>query len=129
MQELQLYEYAIIRLVPRVEREEFINVGVILYCKASSFLDCRYQLDTNRIGCLTDLEALDLAYIKAHLESFTSIAKGELTGHPVSRLDIASRFRWLTAVRSTVIQSSKIHPGRSRDLAASFEQLFNQMVL
>jgi len=128
MQEPLLYEYAVIRLVPLVEREEFINVGVIVYCKANAYLDCKYQLNLDRINCLHTKE-LNIPEIKAHLDSFVAIAKGIKTDHPVSHLDPASRFRWLTAVRSTVIQSSRIHPGRSIDPARAFEELFNKMVL
>ncbi|SDZ80449.1 Protein of unknown function [Arachidicoccus rhizosphaerae] len=128
MQELHLYEYAIIRLVPRVDREEFINIGVIVYCKERSYLDCKYHLNEKRIQCLTTKE-LDFDELKAHLDSFVAIAKGEKINHPISRLDPGSRFRWLTAIRSTIIQSSRIHPGRSIDPAKAFENLFEKMVL
>jgi len=128
MQELHLYEYAIIRLVPRVEREEFINVGVIVYCKATGFLDCKYYVNLDRIHCLTAKE-LNIAEITAHLDSYVAIARGEASDHPVSRLDPASRFRWLTAVRSTIIQSSRIHPGRHPKPQKAFEDLFEKMVL
>lgn len=128
MQEPLLYEYAVIRLVPRVEREEFINVGVIVYCKAAAFLDCKYYLNLERIRCLCSDE-LNLNEVTAHLDSYVSIAKGEKSDHPVAHLDLASRFRWLTAVRSTIIQSSRIHPGRSPNPPEAFEQLFDKMVL
>lgn len=128
MQEPLLYEYAVIRLVPRVEREEFINVGVIVYCKTTSFLDCRYQLNLQKINCLSN-EELNLSEITAHLDSFVAIAKGQKTDHPVSGLDPASRFRWLTAIRSTVIQSSRIHPGRTTNPSEAFEDLFTKMVI
>ena len=128
MKDPLLYEYAIIRLVPLVEREEFINVGVIVFCKAISYLDCKYTLNLERVNCFCG-STLDTAELKAHLDSYVSIAKGQPTAHPISRLDVASRFRWLTAVRSTIIQSSRIHPGRSVDPAAAFEELFNKMVL
>lgn len=128
MQEPLLYEYAVIRLMPRVEREEFINVGVIVYCKATSYLDCKYHLNLDRIHCLCT-EALNIQEITAHLDSFVTIAQGKISNHPIARLDPASRFRWLTAVRSTVIQSSRIHPGRSVDPSEAFEELFEKMVL
>ena len=128
MQEQHLYEYAVIRLVPLVEREEFINVGVIVYSKAAAYLDCKYHLDENRISCL-QVADLDLKEIRAHLDSFVAIAKGQQTAHPVSLLDMASRFRWLTAVRSTVVQTSRIHPGQSLSLPDTFDRLFTQMVL
>ena len=128
MQELLLYEYAVIRLVPRVEREEFINIGVIVYCKATGYLDCKYHLNLERLHCLST-EELDIPEIRAHLDSFVAIARGKQQQHPVSGLDPASRFRWLTAVRSTVIQSSRIHPGRTIHPKEAFEDLFAKMVL
>jgi len=128
MQEPHLYEYAIIRLVPRVEREEFINIGVIVYCKELSYLDCKYHLNENRLHCLTTKE-LDIPELKAHLDSFVGIAKGIKNNHPISALDPGSRFRWLTAIRSTIIQSSRIHPGRAKDPAKAFTDLFEKMVL
>lgn len=128
MQEPLLYEYAVIRLVPRVEREEFINVGVIVYCKATAYLECKYHLNLGRIHCL-GTDTLNLKEITAHLDSFVAIAKGLKSSHPIASLDPASRFRWLTAVRSTVIQSSRIHPGRSENPQEMFEELFMKMVL
>jgi hypothetical protein len=128
MQELHLYEYATIRLVPRVDREEFINVGVIVYCKATGYLDCKYYLNLERIHCLV-VNEINTKEITAHLNSFVAIARGEKSEHPVSKLDPASRFRWLTAIRSTIIQSSRIHPGRAMDPKKAFQDLFEKMVL
>ena len=128
MQEPHLYEYAIIRLVPRVEREEFINIGVIVYCKERAYLDCKYRLNEDKVHCLTTKE-IDIPELKSHLDSFVAIAKGVKNNHPISGLDPGSRFRWLTAIRSTIIQSSRIHPGRARDPAKAFEDLFEKMVL
>lgn len=126
MQDKHLFEYAVIRIVPRVEREEFVNAGVIIYCHRPSFLDIRTELNDGRILALdpnSDLEELTRA-----LDSFTRIARGEKGSGPIGLLDAASRFRWLTAVRSTVVQTSRVHPGLCGTPGATLEHLFNQLV-
>ncbi|HTN37519.1 MAG TPA: DUF3037 domain-containing protein [Arachidicoccus sp.] len=128
MQELLLYEYAIIRIVPRVEREEFINAGVIVFCKSTSYLACRIHLNVERLKCICPEDDVDLIDIQAHLNSFEAIASGLKTDNHISTLEPASRFRWLTAVRSTVIQCSRIHPGRSYLPEAELKVIFNRMV-
>ena len=127
MQENQLYEYAIIRVVPRVEREEFLNVGVILYCKDLKYLDMRYTIDEHRI--LNFCKDLDLQELKEHLMAYENICKGNATGGPIAKLDHPSRFRWLTATRSTILQSSKVHPGLCKEPAKILEHLFERLVL
>lgn len=127
MQENQLFEYAIIRVVPRVEREEFLNVGVILYCKDMKFLDMRYTIDEKRI--LNFCKDLDLQELKEHLIAYENICKGNVSGGPIAKLDLPSRFRWLTATRSTVVQSSKVHPGLCKEPAKTLEHLFERLVL
>ncbi|OLY93071.1 Protein of unknown function [Cnuella takakiae] len=109
MQEQHLFEYAVIRVVPKVEREEFMNVGVILYCKKQRYLQARIHLNEGRLQ--TFAPALDLAEITAYLEALLRITHGQKEGGPIAILDAAARFRWLTAVRSTVVQTSRIHPG------------------
>lgn len=122
-----LFEYAVIRIVPRVEREEFINVGVIVYCKERRFLACKYKLDHNRVRAFCS--DVDCNEIEEHLQAFESICKGDPQAGPIAKLDTASRFRWLTATRSTIVQSSKTHPGFSANLQETLEKLFEQMVL
>jgi len=127
MQEKYLFEYAIIRLVPRVEREEFLNVGLILYCSAQKFLQAKYDLDPNRLKAFCP--ETDLEEIRMSLDAFCQISAGEQDGGPIAKLDPASRFRWLTATRSTVLQTSKVHPGFCDDAAETLEKLFEEMVL
>src|ERR1700761_7439354 len=126
MQGKHLFEYAIIRIVPRVEREEFLNVGVVLYCKKENYLQCRYLLDEERLKCFTGF--IDLNEVKDHLLSFERICNGDKAGGAIAQLDIASRFRWLTATRSTVVQASKVHPGLCASAAEKLNKLFEQLV-
>ncbi|HEY0042080.1 MAG TPA: DUF3037 domain-containing protein [Flavisolibacter sp.] len=127
MQDKHLFEYAVIRVVPRVEREEFLNVGIILYCRAKKFLNCTYQLDTQKLQVLCS--TLDCGDVEGHLRSFEQICQGEKGSSPIAVLDIASRFRWLTATRSTIVQSSKVHPGFCTDPAQTLQKLFEKLVL
>lgn len=122
-----LFDYAVIRVVPRVEREEFINVGVILYCKVEKFLQVKYQLDVNRLSVFSP--ELDLNAVEENLKALEQICMGTKAGGSIAELDSASRFRWLTATRSTVIQTSKVHPGYTGDAAETLEKLFAEMVL
>lgn len=127
MQENYSFEYAIIRVVPKVEREEFLNAGVILYCPHFKFLNCLIKLDEKKLGlmcCNTDIDE-----VKKNLEAFEGICKGTAIDSPIAKLDIASRFRWLTATRSTIVQSSKVHPGLCDDPHDKLNKLFNKMVL
>jgi hypothetical protein len=127
MQGKHLFEYAIIRIVPRVEREEFLNVGIILYCKDLKFLNTKYILNKEKISVLC--AEVDCNEVEEHLQSFGKIARGEKYGGPIAELDLPSRFRWLTATRSTVIQTSKVHPGFTENPQATLEKLYNQLVL
>jgi hypothetical protein len=122
-----LFEYAVIRIVPRVEREEFLNAGVILYCKRPAFLGMRYILDEKRLQALHP--DIDLADIKANLDALEQVCQGNTTASPIAALDIAGRFRWLTAKRSTVVQFSAVHPGLCSDPGAALERMFRQMVV
>lgn len=122
-----LFEYAVIRVVPLVEREEFINVGVILYSKQVQFLQCIYHLDKTR---LTGFNALiDLNEVEEHLDAFSRICKGAGNSGPIGSLDLASRFRWLTATRSTIVQTSKVHIGFCDDLEKALQKIHAQLVL
>ncbi|CAM4177201.1 DUF3037 domain-containing protein [Gillisia limnaea] len=127
MHDRHLYEYAVIRVLPRVEREEFLNVGIILFCKKEKFLKVLYQLDEQRLKCLA--EDFDLGQIRKNLESFEKICLGEKNGGPIAQLDVPSRFRWLTAVRSSVIQTSRPHPGLCSNLDETLKRLFKELVL
>ncbi|MGO4913682.1 DUF3037 domain-containing protein [Leeuwenhoekiella sp. W20_SRS_FM14] len=122
-----LYEYAVIRLVPAVDREEFFNVGVIVYCKRPSFIGMRFQLDTKKLEAFCP--ELDVEQVTKNLEAFKAICAGAKNGGPIAQLEASERFRWLTATRSSVIQTSKTHPGFSVDLEATLEQLFVDLVL
>ena len=127
MQEKHLFEYAVIRVVPQVEREEYINVGVILYCKLQQFLDARWALDEELMALFAP--HLDLAELKLNLCAFDIICKGGPEGGTIGMLDMPGRFRWLTATRSTILQPSSVHPGYTDDASATLEKLFQQLVL
>lgn len=127
MQEQQLYEYAVIRIVPLVEREEFVNVGIILFCKKSKFITVRFALHETKLLLL--YKDIDLEQVKMNLDSFEKIALGVKNCGPIATMDIASRFRWLTAVRSTIIQTSRPHAGLCKDLDATATRLFEELVL
>lgn len=122
-----LFEYAVIRVVPRVEREEFLNTGVIVYCKDQRFLKTLYTINKERLEALCG--SLDCEEVEEHLRSFEKICQGSKEGGPIAQLDMASRFRWLTATRSTVVQCSKVHPGLCEDAGEILQRLFNQLVL
>jgi len=126
MPEQHLFEYAVIRIVPRVEREEFLNAGVVLYCAKMKFLQARFDLDTQRLTALSD--TLDLSEIKDYLCAFERICTGSKDAGPIGKLPMAERFRWLTATRSTVVQTSKVHPGFCNDPAEMLDRLYEQMV-
>lgn len=126
MQGKHLFEYAVIRLVPRVEREEFFNVGVILYCSKQRFLKAIYEVNVAKLNALC-LDA-DCDELKINLQAFINICDGT-NGGPIGQLDIASRFRWLTATRSTVVQCSKVHPGFCDDASEMLAKLHDKLVL
>src|SRR6201996_4524127 len=127
MQQKHLFEYAVIRVVPRVEREEFLNIGVIVYCAKLKFLQARYLLDEARLQAF--YTGLDIDGLKEHLCSFEYICEGNQSGGPIGKLDIASRFRWLTATRSTILQTSKVHPGFCEDAKETLEKLYCDLVV
>ncbi len=127
MQEKFTFEYAIIRVVPRVEREEFLNVGVIVFCKRPAFLEMKYVLDEKKILAL--YPKIDLEDVRQHLQAFEQISKGNKEAGPIALLDYAARFRWLTAKRSTVVQTSAVHPGICSDAEQTVEKLLEQLVV
>lgn len=122
-----VFEYAVVRVVPRVEREEFMNVGVILYCKKLNFLQAIISVDEERLCCFTNRDNID--EIKENLYAFDQICQGSPQSGPIGKLDEASRFRWLTATRSTVVQASKVHPGLSTEPMKTLIRLHEQLVL
>jgi len=126
MQGNHLFEYAVIRIVPRVEREEFLNVGVILYCKKPPFLQTKITLNQHRLLAL--YPDIDIEEIQSHLHAFEQIIAGDEKAGPIALLDLASRFRWLTAKRSTILQTSVVHPGLCKDPAATLSHLHKQLV-
>lgn len=126
MQEKHLFEYSVIRIVPRVERSEFSNVGVILYCPAQRFLQTMFEI--NREKLLAIYKEVDLEEIKDRLKAFEQICKGSAKGGTIGKLPLASRFRWLTAARSTVLQTSPVHPGFCRDAEETLMKLHAQQV-
>lgn len=127
MQDKHLYEYAVIRVVPRVEREEFINAGVIVFCKRQKFIKMLYTVNEQKIQLLSP--ETDIEQIKLNLASFEKIARGAQDGGPIAQLEIPERFRWLTAVRSSVIQTSRPHPGFCTNMEQLTEKLFFDLVL
>lgn len=126
MQENHLFEYAVIRVVPHVEREEFLNVGIVLYCKPQKFLKTRFELDEKRLLALC--EKLDLQELRQHITSFERICAGGNDAGPIGKLPMPERFRWLTATRSTMLQTSKVHPGLCTDAEEMLGRLFEQLV-
>jgi hypothetical protein len=126
MKGTHLFEYAVIRIVPRVDREEFLNVGVVLYCPSHKFLDLRVAHHHDRLLALDP--SLDIEELQQHLSAFGAITRGQGTAGPIGRLDMAGRFRWLTATRSTILQTSKVHPGLCIDPAATLGKLFDNLV-
>lgn len=127
MQDKHLYEYAVIRVLPRVEREEFLNVGIILFCKQAKFIKVIHTIDETKLRLFSD--DLDIEQLQLNLQAFEKIGQGAKNGGPIAQMDIPSRFRWLTAIRSSVIQTSRPHPGLSDDLERTTQRLFTELVL
>ncbi|MFD1016281.1 DUF3037 domain-containing protein [Winogradskyella rapida] len=121
------FEYAIIRFVPRVEREEFFNVGVILFSKRKKFLGVKFHVDQHKLKAFP--AALDLETVNAYLQAWDRIAKGDSTSGKIGEFEMSDRFRWLAASRSTVIQSSKTHSGLTDNPEETLQCIFEQQVL
>lgn len=126
MQERYLYEYAVLRVVPRVEREEFINIGVVLYCQPKQFLKVRYELNPERLKAV--FPDLDQEELTGYCRSFASICEGDKKGGTLESMSAASRFRWLTAKRSTILQVSAVHPGFCIEPDETLENLMEKLV-
>jgi hypothetical protein len=121
------YDYAIVRVVPRVERGEQINVGVILSCADTDFLDCRLAVDTARLLALDP--TVDLDAIRASLDVIPAVCRGGPEAGPIGALPQRGRFRWLVSPRSTMVQMSPVHTGRTTDPSAALDRLLERMVL
>ena len=120
------YDYAVIRVVPKVEREEFVNVGVILSCPQRSFLEAQIELNESRLVALDS--SLDLEMVKTHLATIPKICRGGEYAGPIGQLSQRERFYWLVAPRSTIIQTSPVHTGRCADPAVALRHLVSTMV-
>jgi len=127
MQDSYYYEYAVIRLVPLVEREEFVNIGLILFCKHQKYLRCELHLNEPRI--LGFSPPVDREQIKENLEALPVICTKTTHKGRLDEMDLAEKFRFVTAYKSSVIQTSRPHPGRTGDPEKTFERLFNELVL
>ena len=120
------YDYAIIRVVPRVERGEMINVGVVLSCPAVDYLDAGVEVDESRLRALDD--TLDIDAVRAHLASIPAICRGGAEAGPIGSLPQRNRFHWLVSPRSTIIQMSPVHTGRTGNPVAALDKLMDTMV-
>ena len=120
------FDYALLRVVPRVERQEFINAGVVMFCLEKRYLDARIHLDEARLRALWPEFDADL--IKQHLEAVPRICAGDETAGPIAKLSQRERFHWLVAPRSTVVQTSPVHTGQCADFNLAFEHLMDTMI-
>ncbi len=127
MQENYLFEYAVIRVVPRVEREEFLNAGIVMYCASQKFLKMLFDVNGDKLHSLCN--KVDIEEVNKYLLAFEEICKGGPNAGPIGKLGVAERFRWLTATRSTVIQTSKVHPGFCKDPDETLSLLYNKLVV
>ena len=126
MHDLATYDYAIVRVVPKVERAEFVNVGVIVSCPTRDLLLARIELDEQRLLALDP--TIDLESVRTHLAAIPTVCAGGEHAGPIGRLSQRERFYWLVAPRSTIIQTSPTHTGSARDLDAVVERLLETMV-
>lgn len=120
------YDYAVIRVSPRVERGELLNAGVILFCKGRRYLAARVRLDPERLKAL-DPKA-DLATLAAHLEAYVRICEGDPAAGPIAKLTQSERFHWLTSPRSTAVQVSPVHSGLCEEPDRALDRLFERLV-
>ncbi|HEV2801266.1 MAG TPA: DUF3037 domain-containing protein [Pyrinomonadaceae bacterium] len=120
------FNYAVVRVVPHAEREEFVNVGVIVHCQATDFLDAAFELDERRLAAFAP--DLDLNELRAHLEAIRLICEGGERGGTIGRLPRRARFDWLVAPRSTIVQTSPVHAGLCSDPRRALVDLLRKMV-
>lgn len=122
------FEYAVLRVSPRVERGELVNVGVVVFCRTRRFLGARVELAERQAAALRALAAdVDLESVHAHLASIRAIVAGDPAAGPIAKLDPPERFRWVTAPSSTIIQPSDVHGGVTDDPEASLHELFEKL--
>lgn len=126
MQDKHLYEYAVVRYVPKIEREEFINVGLVMMCKRKRWLKIAIEPNFDKINALGASHTRQ--ELSSQLDSYRKIAGGEKDGGSIGTLDVTERFRWLYAIKSACIQTSRPHPGLCEDLDVTFDRLFNELV-
>jgi hypothetical protein len=120
------FDYAVVRVVPRVDREEFLNAGVILFCLEKRFLAARVQTDENRLRTLWP--QIDIEAVRMHLQAFVTISEGDGDAGPIGKLSQRERFHWLVSPRSTMIQVSPVHSGLCESPELAIEKLFEQLV-
>lgn len=121
-----LYEYAIVRYMPCAERGEFVNIGLVMMCKRRRWIRARIEPDTARVSALCS--SADIPALVNQCRTFDSISSGKPDGHPIASLPAEERFRWLTAVRSASVVTSRPHPGRCADLDSTFDRLYATLV-
>jgi hypothetical protein len=127
MQDKETFEYAIIRIVPKVEREEFFNVGVILFSKKKKFLEVKFEINPKKLQAFAP--EIELSFLDTYLNAWKLICSGNTAGGKIGTLEISDRFRWLAACRSTVIQTSKTHTGLCEDPSEQLAIIFEEYVL
>ncbi len=126
MPERSAFNYAVIRVVPHVEREEFVNVGVVLFCKTRRFLDARIRLDHTRLAAISP--ELDVEMIAEQLDLIPRICAGGKAAGPIGELSPEERFRWITSPRSTSLQFSAVHCGLCDDPHKALDEIFDKMI-
>ncbi|WP_298487726.1 DUF3037 domain-containing protein [uncultured Maribacter sp.] len=127
MQDRVTFEYAIIRVVPKVERQEFFNVGVILFSKRKKFLDIKYNISQKKLEAFS--EEIDINMLESYLNAWKLVCEGASSAGTIGKLELSDRFRWLAASRSTIIQSSKTHSGICNNPEKVLEDIFTKYVL
>jgi Protein of unknown function (DUF3037) len=120
------FSYAILRVVPSVERGERINAGVVLFCRQRGFLGARVALDARRLAVLAP--ELDAGAVRGHLDGLVRVAEGDPAAGPIAALPQSERFGWLVAPSSTVVQPSEVHTGLCDDPARTLDELFEELV-
>jgi hypothetical protein len=120
------FDYSVIRVVPRVERQEFVNAGVVVFCLEKRYLDARIHFDAARLKALWP--EIDLELVKEHLEAITRICKGDPAGGPIAKLPQRERFHWLVAPRSTIIQPSPVHTGICDEAGSVLDRLERELL-
>ena len=126
MNEMHLYEYAVIRYVPRVEREEFMNIGLVMMSKKAKWIKARLCINERRYSCFDNAMTIDR--LADQCNGFVRIAHGDKSAGPIAELLPEERFRWITAMKSACIATSRPHPGRCENLEETFDRLFNELV-